>query len=172
MPRLSVVLLSLVLGAASAALISCGSDGGGNIPATKANAMLAQLSTASADAADGDCTGVREAAKNLSGQAGTLTDGELRIAIQKGAASLAQLAANPDNCQTTTKETTTEEEPTTSTSIPTTSTTTKPKPKPTTTTTTRSTTQTTTATQPPKPPPSGGGGTGPGGGGTGVGGGN
>jgi hypothetical protein len=117
--------------------------------------MLAQLSTASADQADGDCTGVRQAAKNLSSQAGQLSDGELRIAIQKGAASLAQLAANPDNCQTTTEKTTTEE-PTTSTSIPTTTTTRPPK-----TTTTKPTTTTTTkpppTTPPPKPPPGGGG---------------
>jgi hypothetical protein len=160
MLRLPIVLLSLALGAVSAVLISCGSSGGGNIPATSADAMLAQLQTARDAEASGDCDGIRAAAADLSKQAGALSDAEVRIAIQKGAENLAQLAADPGNCETTTEKTTTEE--------PTTTEPTTTEPPTTSTTTTKPTTTTTTTKPPPTPqpqPPSGGGGGGAGGGG-------
>jgi len=153
MPRVPAVLLSSILGAASAVLmISCGSSGGG-VPPTSANAMLAQLNAARQSEADGDCQGVRTAAANLSRQAGTITAGDVKIAIQRGAANLAALAAQPSACGTTTSE---KKKTTTATTTPTTTaTTTSSTTKPTTSTTSTTKPTTTTTTQ-PQPPTSGG----------------
>jgi hypothetical protein len=151
MPRLPAVLLSVTLGAAAAALVACGSGGGGSISATQAQAMLAQLSTAAQEQADGNCAGVQSAAKTLSREAGQIGEAKVRRGIQAGAANLHRLASNTKNCgetTTTSSSTTTTTTPTTSTTETTTrSTTTKP-----TTTTTKPTTTT------PKPPPPNNGG--------------
>jgi hypothetical protein len=124
MPRLIVLLLSLILGAGTAVLISCGGDDGPEtgIPPTSAEGMLGELDRARAALEDGDCAEVEETATQLQGAAtGALAeagvDAEVREGIEQGAARLAELANDPSQCQqTTTEETTTEEtEPTTTT---------------------------------------------------------
>ncbi len=115
MPRLPAVLLSVTLGAAAAALVACGSGGGGSISATQAQAMLAQLSTAAQEQADGNCAGVQSAAKTLSREAGQIGEAKVRRGIQAGAANLHRLASNTKNCG----ETTTTSSSTTTTTTPT-----------------------------------------------------
>ncbi len=163
MPRVPAVLLSLILGAASAVLISCGSSGGDSIPATSADAMLAQLQRARDGKSAGECDKVASAAGEVQRLAASVQDGDVRIAIQKGAANLSKLSSDPSACQTTTEKTTTTSEPTTTEPPSTTTSTTKPPTTTKSTTTTRTTT--TTKPEPPPPPPGGGtgGGTKPGG---------
>jgi hypothetical protein len=158
-----VVLLSLALGAVSAALISCGSSGSDDIPPNVSAQMLHQLTRASEADAQGECDTVASAATEVQRLAASVQPGDVKQAVLDGAGNLDQLAST--DCDTTTEDTTTEEEPTTTTPPTTTTSTTKPKP----TTTTKSTTTTSTTTATPPKPPSGGGGGG-GGGGTGTGG--
>jgi hypothetical protein len=181
MPRLTLLLVSLVLGAGCAVLISsCGGDEGPEtgIPAENADGMLGELERAQAAFAAGDCEEVAETAEQLQGAAaGALVeagvDAEVREGINQGAAHLAELAATSPECEDQETTTTTDEE--------------KPEPEtePTTTAPTTTTTEETTTTteevepvpeeeeQEPAPPgeppgPPGGGG-GPPSGGTGDG---
>ena len=154
MPRLTILLLSLMLGAGSAVLISCGGDEGPDgpaIPTDDAEGMLGELERARAAFAAGDCTEVQESAEQIVANAENLAadqrvDPEIADGISEGAAHLAELAQTSSDCeeQTTTtnededKTTTTEEEPTTTTPPPT-------------------TTSTTTTTTEEAPPPDDGG---------------
>jgi hypothetical protein len=179
MPRLIVLLLSLILGAGTALLVSCGGDEGPDtgIPQADADGMLGELQRARAALEAGDCAEVEESATQLQDAAAGLADdgvdAEVREGIDQGAARLAELANDPGQCEqtTTTEETTTEEtEPTTTEET-----------EPTTTTETTATEETTTTEeeepapqdedgggQPPGPPEEGDTGTG-GTGGTGDG---
>jgi hypothetical protein len=151
MPRLIVLLLSLILGAGIAVLISCGGDDGPEvgIPATDAEGMLAELDRARSAFAAGDCAEVEETATQIQAAAANLetkgVDAEVREGIDQGAARLAELANDSSQCeQTTTEETTTEEtEPTTTTE----------ETEPTTTTETTTTEETTTTQTEEEPPP-------------------
>jgi hypothetical protein len=63
MPRLTVLLISLMLGAGSAVLVSCGGDDGPDgpaIPADDADGMLGELERARAAFEAGDCAEVEE----------------------------------------------------------------------------------------------------------------
>ena len=147
MPRLTILLLSLMLGAGSAVLISCGGDDGPDvgIPSTNADQMLDELERARAHFAEGNCAEVEETANALLEQAdGSLADqdvdDEVREGIAQGAARLAELAQTSSECQEQTTTTTTDEDETTTTEEPTT---TAPA------TTTEETTTTTTTEEPP-----------------------
>lgn len=140
MPRLIILLLSLILGAGTAVLISCGGDEGPEtgIPATDAEGMIGELDRARAALEAGDCAEVEESATQLQGAAAGLADdgvdAEVREGIDQGAARLAELANDPSQCeQTTTEDTTTTEEtePTTepTTTEETTTTTTEEEPE-------------------------------------------
>jgi hypothetical protein len=154
MPRLIVLLLSLILGAGTALLISCGGDDGPEtgIPVEDADGMLGELQRARAALEAGDCVEVEETAQQLQAAAAGLADdgvdAEVREGIDQGAARLAELANDSSQCeQTTTEDTTTTEE-----TEPTTETTT-----PTTTTETTTTEETTTTDEEEEPPPEDGG---------------
>jgi hypothetical protein len=169
MPRLILLLVSLMLGAGCAVLISsCGGDEGPEtgIPAEDADNLVAELDRARAAFSAGDCLEVEESAQQIQEAAAGLSakgvDAEVTEGIHQGAAHLGELAATSAECEdqettTTTDEEKTETEPTTTTP----------------TTTTEETTTTTTeeeppleeedggpdggpAGQPPGPPPGGG----------------
>jgi hypothetical protein len=156
MPRLTVLLISLVLGAGCAVLISCGGDDGpeNGIPPTDADGMLGELERAQAAFAEGNCTEVEESAEQLQAAAQNLetkgVDAEVSDGIEQGAARLAELANDPSQCEetTTTEDTTTKETEPTTTTEETTPTTTE-------TTTTEETTTTQTEEE-PAPPEDGG----------------
>ena len=143
MPRLAILLVSLMLGAASAVLVSCGGDEGPSgpaIPSDDAEGMLNELAVARDAFEAGDCTKVQESATEIEQAAQNLAsserlDPEIADGVSEGAAHLAELATTSSECEdqttsTTDKETTTE--PTTS--LP---------------TTTQETTTTTTTEAPP-----------------------
>jgi len=156
MPRLTILLLSLMLGAGSAVLVSCGGDDGPSgpgIPAEDADDMIAELDRARASFEAGDCVEVEESAEQLAASAENLAnsdpplDTEVAEGLTQGAEHLAELAATSPECeeQTTTTTDTDEDKPTTT--------------EPTTTatpTTTEETTTTTTAEEEPVPPDDGG----------------
>jgi hypothetical protein len=154
MPRLTILLLSLMLGAGSAVLISCGGDDGPEvgIPSTNATQMLQELERARAHFEAGDCAEVEESAVAIQEQAdGSLADqgvdSEVREGIAEGAARLAELAQTSSDCEEETTTTTNEdddEDKTTTT------------PEPTTTTPTTTPTTTTTTTEEAPPPDDGG----------------
>jgi hypothetical protein len=155
MPRMAVLLLSLMLGAGCAVLVSCGSDDsdGSGIPSDAATGMLNELNAARAALDEGDCAKVADSAQDIESAAqnlDTTVAEEVRTGLVDGAAHLAELANDPSQCEQTTTSTT--------------STTEKPKPEPETTSTTEpSTTEETTTTtttsaeeepaQPPEEPP-------------------
>ena len=149
MPRIAVLLLSLMLGAGCAVLVSCGSgddsqDDG--IPSEAARGMLNELNAAKAALAQGDCAKVADSAQDIQSAADNLPTtvaADVRTGLVEGAAHLAELASDPTQCQTTESTTTTED--TTST-------------KPTSTTATPTTTEettTTTTTEEQEPPGNG-----------------
>jgi hypothetical protein len=169
MPRLAVLLLSLMLGAGCAVLVSCGSDDsdGAGIPPDAATGMINELNAARAALDDGDCAKIADSAQDIESAAenlDTTVAEEVRTGLVDGATHLAELASDPSQCEQTTSSTT--------------STTEKPEPEPETTSTTEPTTteETTTTTttaeeepaqppqeppgQPPGPPSEGGTGTG------------
>jgi hypothetical protein len=146
MPRVAVLVLSLMLGAGCAVLVSCGSDDEGSIPSTNADEMLAELDRARQALETGDCEEVAESAQQVSDNAESLdttVDAEVRTGLVDGAAHLAELANDPSQCEPTTT-TTTEEKP--EKPEPTTTETTEP------TTTEETTTTTTTAEAEPAEP--------------------
>jgi hypothetical protein len=154
---LIVLLLSLILGAGTAVLISCGGDDGADvgIPQDAADGMIFELNVARSALEEGDCAKVEESANEIQANAAALADAgvdaEVREGIDQGAARLAELANDPSQCeQTTTEETTTEEtEPTTTTEETEPTTTTE-------TTTTEEETTTTETEEEPAPPEDGG----------------
>jgi hypothetical protein len=172
MPRLVLLLVSVMLGAGCAVLISsCGGDEGPEtgIPAEDADNLVAELDRARAAFSAGDCLEVEETAQQLQEAAAGLgakgVDAEVTEGIDQGAAHLGELASTSPECEdqepttTTTDEDKTETEPTTTTA-------------PTTTTTEETTTTTAEEVEPvpeeeeeepeapgqPPGPPSGGGG--------------
>ncbi len=170
MPRIPVLVLSLMLGAACAWLVSCG--GGSRdtthlLPGASANQLAANLDTVQQYASQGDCASAAQAAAEGLAAVQALpakVDPDLKQALEQGFDRLQVLAENPHKCSptqtttATTTETTTATTATTQTTTPTTTTHAPPPPPPTHTTTT-----------PPPTTPSGGGGGGTGGGGTGGG---
>jgi hypothetical protein len=151
MPRPRSVLMSLALGAVcAAALASCGSDEGGEIPPASANVMLAALSGAEDASGQRDCEAIAEAASEVANEAAGLPDSEVRTALIEGAESLDALAKDPDVCKP--------KGPTGPRDVETTPTTPPPPTETTTTQTTTTTTEETTPKEPPKQPGNEGGG--------------
>ena len=159
MPRLTVLLLSLVLGAGSALLASCGGDDGPSgpgIPSASADGMLAELDRARAAFEAGDCAEVQESAEQIAANAENLADNdppldpEIEEGLTQGAARLAELAQSSSDCEPQQTTTTTHEEKPTTTDETTTATPT--------TTSEETTTTTTTAEEEPATPPNNGGG--------------
>jgi hypothetical protein len=147
MPRLSLVVLSVSLGAVGAiVLAACGSDDeDGTIPPQSAAAMLTALDDASAEQGEGDCDGVSDAAGNLLtavNEAPESIEPDVRQAIVQGANNLRTLAQDETKCRP--EGPTGQEGPETTTTTP-----------PTTTeeTTSTTTTETTTTKEPPEQPP-------------------
>jgi hypothetical protein len=170
MPRIAVLLLSLLLGAGCAVLVSCGSgDSGPGIPATNAEQIIAELERARASEQAGDCGAVEESATKIQANINAIDeeiDPEVKTAVDQGAQHLAELASDPTQCEEATS--------TTSTTDKTTSTEPEPTTTATPTTTEETTTTTTTQEQPPGNGPTDNGPPGqepvepaPGGGGTG-----
>jgi len=130
MPRIAVLLLSLLLGAGCAVLASCGSgDSGPGIPATNAEQIVAELERARASQEAGDCTAVEESATKIQANINAIDeeiDPEVKSAVDQGAQHLAELASDPTQCQetssttSTTDKTTSTEPDTTTTATPTT----------------------------------------------------
>ena len=158
MPRLTILLLSLMLGAGAAVLASCGGDDGPDgpgIPSADAEGMLAELERARAAFEAGDCVEVQESAQQIADNAANLADAdppldpEIQDGLTQGAEHLGELASTSSECTEETT-TTTDEEKTTSTEPTTTS---EP-------TTTEETTTTTTTEEEPPPTDDGGGPTG------------
>jgi hypothetical protein len=174
MPRLSLVVLSVSLGAVCAiVLAACGSDDGdGTIPPESAQALIQSLEDARGEQSQGDCQGVADAAGNLLTQIDQLPDSvdpEVRRALVEGANNLRGLGEDEANCGGTGP--TGQEGPKTTDTTTTAPTTTEE-------TTSTTTTETTTTKEPPEQPPnegnvpnpnSGGGNTGQGNGPTGEG---
>jgi hypothetical protein len=128
MPRLTLLLVSLMLGAGCAVLISsCGGDEGPEtgIPQEDADNLVAELDRARAAFSAGDCLEVEETAQQLQDAAAGLAakgvDAEVTEGIDQGAAHLGELASTSPECEeqepptTTTDEDKTETEPTTTT---------------------------------------------------------
>jgi hypothetical protein len=155
MPRLTILLLSLVLGAGSAVLISCGGDDGPDgpaIPTDDSDGMLNELNIARSAFEAGDCAKVEESANEIQASAENLAeaervDPEIADGISEGAAHLAELAQTSSECEeaTTTTNEDDDEDKTTTT------------PEPTTTTPTTTPTTTTTTTEEAPPPDDDGG---------------
>jgi hypothetical protein len=155
MPRLTILLLSLMLGAGSAVLISCGGDEGPDgpaIPTDDSQGMLNELNVARSAFEAGDCAKVEESANEIQASAENLADAErvdpeIADGISEGAAHLAELAQTSSDCEeetTTTTDADDDEDKTTTT------------PEPTTTTPTTTPTTTTTTTEEAPPPDDGG----------------
>jgi hypothetical protein len=129
MPRPIALLVSLMLGAGCAVLISCGGDDdSGGIPPEAAEGMLNELEAARAAEDEGDCDEVTESSEQIQAAAEALpdtVDSELRAAVVEGSANLGELAGTQCEPTTTTEEEpeTTETEPTTTETEPTTTTT-------------------------------------------------
>jgi hypothetical protein len=160
MPRLTILLLSLMLGAGAAVLASCGGDDGPDgpgIPSADAEGMLAELERARAAFEAGDCLEVQESAQQIADNAANLADAdppldpEIQDALTQGAEHLGELATTSSECAQEPTTTTTDEDKTTTT-------------EPTTTTSEPTTTEetTTTTTTEEQPPPSDDGGSPPG----------
>jgi hypothetical protein len=179
MPRLILLLVSLMLGAGCAVLISsCGGDEGPDtgIPQEDADNLVAELDRARAAFEAGDCLEVEETAQQLQEAAAGLAtkgvDAEVTQGIDEGAAHLGELAATSNECEDQETTTTTDEEKPETETEPTTTTPTTTTEETTTTTTEEETPpeeieeETEPPGQPPGPP---GGGGGPPSGGTGDG---
>jgi hypothetical protein len=154
MPRLTILLLSLMLGAGAAVLISCGGDDGPDgpaIPTDDADGMIGELEVARTAFEAGDCAKVEESAIEIQASAENLAeaervDPEIADGISEGAAHLAELAQTSPECEEQTTTTTEDEDKTTTTDE-----------EPTTTTPTTTPTTTTTTTTEEAPPPDDGG---------------
>lgn len=157
MPRLTILLLSLVLGAGSAVLISCGGEDGPDgpgIPPDDAEDMILELGRARAAFEAGDCARVAESAQKVAENAQNLAtnaepplDPEIADAIEQGTAQLAELSETSSECEEETTTTTNEDDDEAKTTT---------TPEPTTTTPTTTPTTTTTTTEEAPPPDDGG----------------
>jgi hypothetical protein len=145
MPRLTILVLSLMLGAGSAVLVSCGGDDGPDgpgIPTADADGMLGELERARAAFEEGDCAEVEESAEQIAANAENLAnsdpplDPEIQEGLIQGAQHLAELASTSSECREQTTTTDDKEETTT-------------EPTTTTPTMTEETTTTTTTEEPP-----------------------
>jgi hypothetical protein len=112
--RLLTLPLALVLGAACALLVACGSGGGDDlIPANRADAMQQRLDRIAAAVSDGSCTSVDNDLSRLQQQINALSSSvapALRQRLQEGVNNLAQIApeaclAQSQSTQTTPTET-------------------------------------------------------------------
>lgn len=105
MGRLSVILLALLLGGASAvALASCG--GGSNaelLPGTTASQIESNLDQVKQLAAEGDCIGAEDAVANVAAEVEELqgVDKRLKAALQEGTAKLSEVVGE---CEETSEE--------------------------------------------------------------------
>lgn len=153
MPRLTILLLSLVLGAGSAVLVACGGDDGpdgAGIPPENADGLINELGVARTAFEAGDCAKVEESAAEIAAAATALGDGdppldpEIEDGLTQGADQLAELARTSSDCEEQTTTTTDEPKDETTATEPTTT----PE------TTTPEETTTTTTTQEEEPPPS------------------
>jgi hypothetical protein len=150
------LLAALLLGAACAVLVACGTSGNDDdlIPAKQAETMIDQLDTIKSAVSRGRCSGVDNQVAALQTQINDLSrrvDAGLRNRLQEGVNNLAAIA--PDECfarregqQTQTETTQTETTQTETTQTETT-------PTETTTTETTPTTPQTTPTVPPETTP-------------------
>ncbi len=121
MPRLTILLLSLMLGAGAAVLASCGGDDGPDgpgIPSADAEGMLAELERARAAFEAGDCVEVQESAQQIADNAANLADAdppldpEIQDALTQGAEHLGELATTSSECAEEPTTTTTDDEKT------------------------------------------------------------
>lgn len=97
--------ISLLAGVFALAVAGCGSSGNSDsIPSTDANSLLQVLASMQAQIDQGDCTHLtgtaQEFATQVSGLPSDVPD-EVRSALNKQAASLNQLAADPTQCTET-----------------------------------------------------------------------
>ena len=103
MPRIAVLVLSLMLGAGCAVLVSCGSgDSGPGIPATNAEQIIAELERARGFEAAGDCAAIAESASKIQANIDAIDeaiDPEVKAGVDQGAQHLAELADDPSSCQ-------------------------------------------------------------------------
>jgi cell division septation protein DedD len=141
-PRPLSLLLALVLGAACALLVACGSKNNPHLfSPTRADRLKSELDDVRNAVDSGDCQAAKTAVKRLQDEVASLPsdiDPGLRQRLQEGASNLAQRA--PQDCRQNTQTT-----PTVTETVPTvTETTTTPTQTTTATTTTPTQTQTTT----------------------------
>src|SRR5437867_292708 len=103
MPRIPVLVLSVMLGAACAWLVSCGGsrDTAHLLPGTTATALIDNLTSVQSQADEGNCaTAADEAGIGLAkveALPGTV-DSDLKNALQEGYKRLAALAQDPAKC--------------------------------------------------------------------------
>ena len=165
MPRAVVLLLALVLGAASSLLVACGeSDNPRLIAPSRADSLKSALDDLQSSVDAGECQDVEAGLRKVSDRIEELpsqTDPRIVARLREGLATLQEQA--PGDCAKATTETTptvTETTPTETTPTETTTTTTPTETTttttPTTTTTTPTTTTPTTTTPTPTTPSSGG----------------
>lgn len=105
MGRLSVILLALLLGGASAvALASCGGSGNAKLlPGTTASRIEANLDQVKQLAAEGDCIGAEDAVTNVAAEVEELQEVDLKLkaALQEGTAKLSEVVGE---CEETGEE--------------------------------------------------------------------
>jgi hypothetical protein len=164
MPRIPLLLLSLMLGVACAWLVSCGggSDSKKLLPGDTAKQLIQNLGQVQSLVDEGSCDSAQTAAGEGLVQAQQLpasVDPDLKLALTNGFERLQHLTLNECSVETTQTETT--EAETTETATVTTTATTAPP-------TTPPTTPPTETTPPPTTPSDGGGGGDTDGGGTGA----
>lgn len=125
MPKPLAILASLVLGAAAAGLVACGSGGdAGLLPSRTADDLLTNLERVEQLIEEGRCGAAVDAIERLRAQAeqtGPEVDPQLREALVDGTTRLRLLLEEPDGCEEektetetvpTETETTPAEEPT------------------------------------------------------------
>ena len=141
-PRPLSLLLALLLGAACAGLVACGSkDNPHLLSAARADRLNSELDDVRSVVDDGDCPGAIKAVRKLSDEIASLpsdTDPLLRRNLETGAQNLARRA--PQDCKDNATETT----PTVTETVPTVTETQTTETQPTETQTTTTPTQTTT----------------------------
>jgi hypothetical protein len=105
--RLLPALMALVLGAATAVLVACGSDG--RIPAGDASSLESALNQVAADFRAGHCTAAAQAVTKAQNELLDLpssVDAKLRDRLQSGISNLRKrVPATCDQAQTQTQET-------------------------------------------------------------------
>lgn len=97
MPRSAALPLALALGVAIAlGLAACGGGGARLLPGQTARQITANLDTVKRLAAEGDCFGAEEAARQVGEQIDSLggVDAKLKQALSQGAARLSEVTAS------------------------------------------------------------------------------